>query len=188
MLKPPKCSVDGCPRPHKGLGFCNAHYQRHLRGTVLSRPISPPYKKGRICSIDGCAEKHVARGCCLSHYRAICLTGGGYNWYEKNRERALGNGRAWRAKNPGRHAAIFTRRNRRSRRAAPRWLTLEQWQEIDALYAEARRLTKETGVRHEVDHVYPIQGKNSCGLHVPWNLQIVTGSHNRKKGNRVPGV
>jgi hypothetical protein len=26
-----KCSVEGCLRPHRGLGFCNAHYLRLIR-------------------------------------------------------------------------------------------------------------------------------------------------------------
>ena len=52
-------------------------------------------------------------------------------------------------------------------------------------YREARLLTKETGKRHEVDHIIPLQGKDVCGLHVPWNLQILVGKENTSKHNKV---
>jgi hypothetical protein len=31
----------------------------------------------------------------------------------------------------------------------------------------------------------PLNGVDSCGLHVPWNLRIVTRAMNRSKGNRI---
>ncbi|MGO4526805.1 HNH endonuclease [Microvirga sp. 2MCAF35] len=46
------------------------------------------------------------------------------------------------------------------------------------LYCEARELSKATGIRHEVDHILPIQ---RGGLHSPENLQVVRRSFNAAK-------
>lgn len=56
---------------------------------------------------------------------------------------------------------------------------------IRELYDRASKLTRETGIPHEVDHIYPIQGRNGCGLHVHWNLQVITRQENRAKSNGV---
>lgn len=67
------------------------------------------------------------------------------------------------------------------RRATPSWVDRR---EIRSFYAEASRKTAETGIPHHVDHIEPIQGTDISGLHVPWNLQVVTASYNCAKGNR----
>lgn len=69
--------------------------------------------------------------------------------------------------------------------ATPKWLTRTQKKQISEFYKESKRLTKETGIKHHVDHVIPLQGKNVRGLHVPWNLQILTESENCSKSNKV---
>lgn len=52
---------------------------------------------------------------------------------------------------------------------------------IKDIYQEARRLTAETGIKHEVDHIVPIMGQKVCGLHVEANLQILTKTENIRK-------
>ncbi|WP_202844819.1 hypothetical protein [Luteimonas saliphila] len=69
----------------------------------------------------------------------------------------------------------------RLREAMPPWADVAA---IQAIYAEARRLTSETGIPHEVDHIEPLLGKNFSGLHWDGNLRVITRAENRRKGNR----
>jgi len=55
---------------------------------------------------------------------------------------------------------------------------------IADIYRQAKAVTAETGIPHSVDHIVPLRGKMVCGLHVPWNLQILTSRENSRKGNR----
>ena len=75
---------------------------------------------------------------------------------------------------------------RRAAERRPSWLTDEQKAEITAFYAEAIRISRETGVKHHVDHIVPLRGKGVTGLHVPWNLRVIPASVNRSKKNNMP--
>jgi 5-methylcytosine-specific restriction endonuclease McrA len=50
---------------------------------------------------------------------------------------------------------------------------------IKEIYSECRRISEETGIPHEVDHIIPIA---KGGLHHQDNLQIITRELNRSKG------
>ena len=56
--------------------------------------------------------------------------------------------------------------------------------QIRSVYKKAAFLTEATGIPHEVDHIVPVRGEGVCGLHVPWNLQILTKNQNRAKSNK----
>jgi hypothetical protein len=87
-----------------------------------------------------------------------------------------------------RHAYERARLNSLSaarRTASPSWLTAIQRAQIMEFYDIAKCLSVQTGVPHHVDHIMPIKGENMCGLHVPWNLQILTQSENCAKKNKV---
>lgn len=65
--------------------------------------------------------------------------------------------------------------------ATPNWLTEENHATIKSMYKDA----SDQGLH--VDHIVPLKGKNVCGLHVPWNLQLLDPSENLKKNNKFDG-
>jgi hypothetical protein len=104
-------------------------------------------------------------------------------WREQNKEHLKRSIAAWAKANAVRVAAKNARRMAAKFNATPRWADENA---IRSIYAEAARLTRETGIRHEVDHIYPLQGKFVCGLHCEANLQILTKTENIRKLNRMP--
>lgn len=123
-------------------------------------------------------------------------------WVKENYDRKLANNRAYAERNWDRYLAISRRWKRRNpdqvkaiaaqRRAAelsrmPSWLSDDDKWIMREVYDLALQRSAATGVTWHVDHVVPLQGRNVSGLHVPWNLQVITGSENMRKGNRFNG-
>jgi len=69
------------------------------------------------------------------------------------------------------------------RRATPKCSTVEDRKAVRAMYREARRLTRETGIRHSVDHIYPLVHHRICGLHIARNMEVKPLIDNLRKGN-----
>jgi hypothetical protein len=76
-------------------------------------------------------------------------------------------------------------RRARKLQAMPRWLTEEQKRAIQVIYLYARGASEVFGQELHVDHIIPLAGKDVCGLHVPWNLQVMAGEANRAKSNKM---
>jgi len=81
------------------------------------------------------------------------------------------------------YKALTSVRRRRHRSATPKWITPEQKLAMRRLYLTAMHLTEATGERYVVDHIVPLINPVVCGLHVPWNLRVITQSDNLKKSN-----
>lgn len=121
----------------------------------------------------------------------------GQRYYAKNKElvKARANARPveerrqhrqkHRQNNPDTYKALVSVRKRRHREATPKWITAAQKLEMRQLYLTAMKLTKVTGVRHVVDHIVPLISSVVCGLHVPWNLRVITQDENLKKSNKL---
>ena len=96
----------------------------------------------------------------------------------KDRSRAYYEANKWRAK------AGWAAREAAKIKATPAWSNRDI---VNAFYrmAEAYR---SSGVPCEVDHIVPLRHALVCGLHVEHNLQLLSPTANRSKGNKfLPG-
>lgn len=98
-------------------------------------------------------------------------------WNDENR-------RLWNQKNPDRMAARNAKRRADKLKRTPKWLTKQDYEEILKFYTKAQELSLSSGVKYEVDHIVPLRGKSVSGLHVPWNLQVITKEENILKKNK----
>lgn len=102
-------------------------------------------------------------------------------WESNNKERRKAAKRDWRQHNKARLAAQCRERQARKLNATPAWASLR---EINIEYELAKWCTDVLGIQYHVDHVVPLQGRNVCGLHVHYNLQVIRAIDNLKKGCR----
>lgn len=119
------------------------------------------------------------------------------DYYERNKEAVIARAqarpdeikRAYRnvhkQNNPDVYKALVSLRRARFRQATPKWLTAEHKLEIRLQYRLAIELSRRTKIRHAVDHIIPLIGENVCGLHVPWNLRVITQAENLLKSNKL---
>jgi len=126
---------------------------------------------------------------------ASCAAGRKY--YEKNKEavkaRAAarpveerrGHKQKYKEQNPELYKSLTSVRKRRHRNATPAWITKEQKLAMRQLYLQAQQMTQITGERYVVDHIVPLISDEVCGLHVPWNLRVITQEENLKKSNKL---
>ena len=97
-------------------------------------------------------------------------------WQKENTDRRKPVKKRWAASNPARGASYTAKRRAILLKAMPSWVDPD---DIKFVYEIARMFSM------TVDHVMPLQAKNSCGLHVPWNLQLMTKEENCAKHNRT---
>ena len=105
--------------------------------------------------------------------------------YEKHRAARDAEKAAWARRNAARVLGWTRQRQLAKIKRTPAWLTDDEHWMIEQAYELAALRTKMFGVAWHVDHVLPLQGKTVSGLHTPYNMQVILGSENCRKGNRV---
>jgi hypothetical protein len=92
-------------------------------------------------------------------------------------------GKEWFKNNAGIAKEKRARRRASEVNATPDWLTAIHKAQITEYYEVATALETQTGIKHHVDHIIPLKAKIASGLHVPWNLQVLTATENLRKHN-----
>ena len=122
------------------------------------------------------------------------------NYYEANKllviaraaarpkEERMRHREKYKKQNPELYKAFTSVRRRRHKNATPPWITAEQKLAMRKLYLQAMELTKITGEKYVVDHIIPLINPEVCGLHVPWNLRVITQEENLKKSNKLENM
>lgn len=153
----------------------------------LSTAAKNPYRGGSRRMYNNCGKRS-----CPGNVAILKML-----YYERNKEavkaRAISRPKSeiqiyrknWKVKNRHIVAANTAQRKKHIRVATPKWLTKEQREEIRSFYKEAEILKSTTGVDYEVDHIVPVRGGSVCGLHVPWNLRVITADENQKKNRKL---
>jgi len=159
-------------------------------------------KQSKICSQPDCGGHVLAHAVCALHYRK--------QYYRRNKAKHNMQMHAWRAKDPNRAKQMVAasvakkpqqyqdyrkawsqankgkvnsktaRRRAKRHQATPPWLNKQDMKVITSFYSDAAELEL------HVDHILPIQGTSFSGLHVPWNLQMLTPHSNKVKSNSLP--
>lgn len=136
-------------------------------------------------------------------------------YYENNRDKVIKQTKIWNDKNPEKRKAKYLRyrhanlekcrardenyrlRNmdkdaaKTAKRRAlkfertPKWLDIEHYERIQSFYTLAKLRESVTDIKYHVDHIVPLNGENVCGLHVPWNLQVIPAIDNLIKSNHL---
>ena len=168
------------------------------------------YFTGKFCKWGHCCERYVCNGHCIECHskdtknwntkhpgRQKEITKEWRFLYPEQNQKLIDD---WREKYPDKHRAYSRKsvskhqklhpgiyNDRVAKREAAKlhrtlpWADLEQ---IKTLYLEAALLTKEGGIKYDVDHIIPLQGEYVSGLHIESNLRVITHIDNMKKGNR----
>lgn len=101
------------------------------------------------------------------------------NWRYNNKNYAKSYNKKYKKENKELSIEINNRRRARKLQACPKYVCSSDFIQI-------YKKSKEENMT--VDHIIPLSNDRICGLHVPWNLQLLTRSDNSSKNNKFDGT
>ena len=150
---------------------------------------SKAYFTGLLCKQGHIAKRWVATGNC-----AECQKQRTADWtkanpdkhfaYIKSEKRKQSVNKSSR-KHYQKNKAYYVAKD--AKRRALELLATTPWgqERIQEFYSKAKEMEAlNPGIKYHVDHIVPLVGKNVCGLHNHFNLQILTEAENKAKANK----
>jgi len=153
--------------------------------------LSPRYVSSRECVMCLKIKHKENRESKIEHYKMVSRA-----WKKNNPTKNKQITEEWRKDNythiqdyskeygkthQAERTAIQNARYAKQKKTTAAWANKT---DIDAIYAEANRLTKLAGIKYSIDHIIPQTGKFVTGLHVEYNLQIMPKNKNTSKYNK----
>jgi len=168
----------GKPRYFTGVACVNGHLVERFVSSkacvVCARANQNKWNSKNADKLRGYGTKHYANNAEKQRESAR-------RYRRDNPEAANGATRRYRKKKPEVISAHVSKRRARQLQAMPTWVNKDL---LFAFYKQSKDKAKETGVAHHVDHIIPLVNKHVCGLHVPWNLQVIPAKENQQKRNK----
>lgn len=172
VLKPIKSFAKRSDRPGKYVSAC---YECEKERSRIK------YKKYKEKYAEKAKEWRSNHSHKLKTYKAKYLS------TEKGKQKTAEYRKKYVEKNRDKINFLASKYRSKVKKAVPKWLTEKMKIDMEVKYLIATTCTKASKGRvvYHVDHIVPLQGKNVCGLHVPWNLQILTAKDNITKNNKL---
>lgn len=155
----------------------------------LAKKATPKMKHEAFCS--KCREtksvgdfyscKHRSTG--ISAYCKTCLKSYYKKYNTERRDEVNARNLQYAKLNPQKYREYSSKRRAKKRDATPPWITGDIRSQMKDIFWLADDLRKTTGEPYHVDHIIPLNNEYVCGLHVPWNLQIIPADMNISKSN-----
>lgn len=141
-----------------------------------------------------CKHGHIAKRWTSTGNCSICQRQRTENWTKNNPEKhqiyrnsekrktsTNNSSKKYYAKNKSYYIAKDAKRRAQKIQATTSW----GQESVENFYKQAKVLEKlNPNVKYHVDHIVPLVSKKVCGLHNQFNLQILTETDNKSKGNK----
>jgi len=154
---------------------------KFCKDCLVEKPAGEFYSQNRTLK-DGSVVSYLQSYCKVCH--KVRMKEPTLRWQSKNPDVVRKNARLWKSKNKDRVASHAATRRASKINATPPWLTSQHNRQITEFYWLAKDVSAVSEQPYHVDHIVPLTSEHVCGLHVPWNLQILPADLNVGKSNK----